>query len=66
MSILSKKSLLKTAIVMLLLICVSSTSFSYKNSESNGKDKDKKAEHFFYTSVNLGVVKSALLNTEKG
>ncbi|MFT4313563.1 MAG: hypothetical protein AB3P11_00295 [Wolbachia pipientis] len=50
---------------MLLLICVSSTSFSYKNSESNGKDKDKKAEHF-YTSVNLGVVKSALLNTEKG
>lgn len=51
---------------MLLLICVSSTSFSYKNSESNGKDKDKKAEHFFYTSVNLGMVKSALLNTEKG
>lgn len=41
MSILSKKSLLKTAIVMLLLICVSSASFAFEKSASNSENEHK-------------------------
>ncbi|VVC46532.1 Outer membrane protein/outer membrane enzyme PagP, beta-barrel,Surface antigen msp4, partial [Cinara cedri] len=41
MSILSKKSLLKTAIVMLLLICVSSASFAFEKGASNSENEHK-------------------------
>jgi len=57
MSILSKKSLPKTAIAMLLLICVSSASFAYESSENNNKNehKNEKAENC-YVGINLGQI----------
>lgn len=55
MSILSKKSLLKTAIVMLLLTCVSSASFAFEKSASNSENEHKnEKKQECYVGLTLG------------
>lgn len=57
MSTLSKKSLLKTAIVMLLLTCVSSASFAFEKSASNSENEHKNEEtQNFYVGLSVGQI----------